>query len=136
MLLSSIVEHEEHAKIYTLVEYLDSLGNGEKAVNRNWIIPTSGSVTSSNVGGTRMENPSPMYRNQDLVLAMPGRRGLRGGGGEGGEAASSNAGLGGGASWVSARVAGTKEQPRVYTTDNAEKAAVLRKASLLVAQHR
>lgn len=32
---------------------------------------TSGSITSSNCGGTRIEKPSPKNRNQDLVFEIP-----------------------------------------------------------------
>ncbi|PON85504.1 hypothetical protein TorRG33x02_186530 [Trema orientale] len=39
---------------------------------------TSGSIMSSNSGGTLMENPSPKNWNQDLVFTMPESEGFAG----------------------------------------------------------
>lgn len=38
---------------------------------------TSGSMTSSNCGGTRIEKPSPKNWNHDLVLEIPERIGFK-----------------------------------------------------------
>lgn len=40
------------------------------------MVLTSGSMTSSNCGGTRIEKPSPKNWNQDLVLEIPERIGF------------------------------------------------------------
>lgn len=56
-------------------------------------IHTSGSMTSSNCGGTRMANPSPKNWNQDLVFAMPETAGFGGTEGSAEEWATGYAGV-------------------------------------------